>query len=355
MIPPVPPPGDHGGDGAAVAAALGLDPNEVLDLSQSMNPVAPDPAVVVAAHLDAIGRYPDTTRATTALAEQMGVPADRLLLTNGGAEAISLVASELGGWTSEPEFSLIPRALNFSRGLNGPSGSEADPRRPDAADDVSARAPRWRSNPHNPSGRLAKPDETAGVWDESFFPLATGRWTRADPEAVVVGSLTKLLACPGLRAGYVLAEPDLLERLRARQPKWSVNSLVASALGDLLAAVELPKWSSAVAELREQLVATLREHGLSVRPSDAPWVLVDEPGLRERLAVHSVVVRDCASFGMPGVARIAVPPPEGIARLRSALRACRRPPTGSSMEGRRARTPRPQQPMDEQCRPTTER
>lgn len=57
--------------------------------------------------------------------------------------------------------------------------------------------PRWRSNPHNPSGLLAGPAETAAVWDEAFYPLATGRWTRGDPGAVVVGSLTKLLACPG--------------------------------------------------------------------------------------------------------------------------------------------------------------
>ena len=54
----------------------------------------------------------------------------------------------VGGRVEEPEFSLHPRG--------------------------SATGPRWRSNPHNPTGRLAGPEERAEVWDEAFYPLATG-------------------------------------------------------------------------------------------------------------------------------------------------------------------------------------
>ena len=289
---PIPAPGQHGGDGPAVARALGLEPGDVLDLSQSLNPLAPDPAGIVERHLDALRSYPDTTEATAALARLMGVAADRLLLTNGGAEAIALLAAETGGRVDEPEFSLHPRGGG----------------------------PRWRSNPHSPSGLLARAEETADVWDEAFFPLATGRWTRGDG-VPVVGSLTKLLACPGLRAGYLLADPGLVERCRVRQPAWSVGGLVASALPELLAAVDLPAWRDGVAQLRGRLVAMLATHGLTARPSDANWVLVDAPGLREALAPHGVVVRDCASFGLAGVARIAVPDDDGIARLDEALTA----------------------------------
>ena len=42
----------HGGDGAALAARLGVDPKDVLDLSASLNPVAPDVAPLVAAHAE---------------------------------------------------------------------------------------------------------------------------------------------------------------------------------------------------------------------------------------------------------------------------------------------------------------
>jgi histidinol-phosphate/aromatic aminotransferase/cobyric acid decarboxylase-like protein len=293
-LTPLPPPGPHGGDAASVAAAFGLDPDEVLDLSQSLNPLAPDVVPVLRPHLASVRRYPDAARATAVLAEVMGVDERRLLLTNGGSEAIRLVGEEMGGHVIEPEFSLHPRTGG----------------------------PLWRSNPHNPSGRLAGDDEHAGVWDEAFYPLATGRWTRGDARSVVVGSLTKLLACPGLRVGYILvpeAEVALLMRCSHGQPTWSVNGLAASALPDLLAGVDLPGWSEGVRELRSRLVAVLRAHGLDPQPSDANWVLVEAPGLRARLAPHGVVVRDCTSFGLPGWARIAVAGPVELERLDDAL------------------------------------
>lgn len=288
--PSIPAAGAHGGDGPAIARALGFAPGELLDLSLSLNPMAPDPRPVVSRHLDALRAYPDPTEATAALAKAMGVAADRLLLTNGGAEAIALLAGEVGGRVDEPEFSLHPRGGG----------------------------PRWRSNPHSPSGLLAGDDETADVWDEAFFPLAAGRWTRGD-DVPVVGSLTKLLACPGLRAGYLLADPALVERCRARQPAWSVGSLATSALPELLSTVDLPAWRDGVAGLRHRLSGVLAAHGLTARASDANWLLVDAPGLREALAPHGVVVRDCASFGLAGVARIAVPDEDGITRLDVAL------------------------------------
>jgi len=292
----IPAPGPHGGDGARVAAALALDLGTVLDLSASLNPVAPDAGEVVAKHLDAVRRYPDPGAATSALAAAMGVDPDRLLLTNGGAEAITLVAAELGGRVREPDFALYPRR----------SG------------------PLWQSNPHNPTGRLAAEGDVAGVWDEAFYPLATGRWTRGDDGAVVVGSLTKLLACPGLRVGYVLA-PDvaLVGRLRDRQPEWSLNGLAAAAVPDLLQRVDLPGWVRAIAGLRSRLVDVLRSTGLDPQPSDANFVLVRVPGLRARLAPHGILVRDCASFGLPDHVRIAVPDEAGLVRIEEALCAAR--------------------------------
>lgn len=288
----IPRPGSHGGDGLAVARALRLDPSEVVDLSLSLNPVAPDVTRFAVRHLDTLFRYPHPSAATDALAEAMGVDRGRLVLTNGGSEAISLVATVVGGGVAaEPEFALHPR------GRTGP---------------------RWRSNPHNPSGVLAAADEHVDVWDEAFYPMATGDWTRGDAGAVVVGSLTKLFACPGLRLGYVLA--DDAAALAARQPTWAVNGLALAVLPDLLAAADLPGWRTAVSARRSELAALLAAHGITVAAGDAPWVLALAPGLRERLAPHGVVVRDCASFGLEGWARIAVPDDRGMARLDEALR-----------------------------------
>lgn len=287
----IPPAGAHGGDGAAVAAALGLDPAAVLDLSLSLNPFAPDVAPLVARHLDEVRRYPDATRATAALAEAMGVDRGRLVLTNGGSEAIALVARSIGGTVaSEPEFSLHPR---------GPGG------------------PTWRSNPHNPTGVLAGDDERAEVWDEAFYTLATGAWTRGDAGVVVVGSLTKVFACPGLRLGYVLA--DDVDALTGGQPTWPLNGLALAVLPDLLDRADLAAWRDAVARRRQELANLLATHGFAVAAGDAPWVLAHAPGLRERLVPQGVVVRDCASFGLEGWARVAVPDDDGLARLEQAL------------------------------------
>jgi histidinol-phosphate/aromatic aminotransferase/cobyric acid decarboxylase-like protein len=291
----IPPAQSHGGDGAQVARALGLDPASILDLSQSLNPVAVDPCPIVAAHMDALGRYPDPSMARSALADAMNVDPESLLLTNGGAEAIALVAAQLGGSVVEPEFSLHPRG-------DGPL---------------------WRSNPHSPSGLLASTSDRAGVWDEAFYPLATGHWTRGDAESVVVGSLTKVLACPGLRIGYVLATPSFVTILRAHQPEWSLNGLAADSLPDLLAQLDLEHDAALIRDLRAKLADLLSTHGLVARPSDANWLLVDAPGLRATLAPTGVIVRDCASFGLDGVARIAVPNESGLARLAEALESIR--------------------------------
>jgi histidinol-phosphate/aromatic aminotransferase/cobyric acid decarboxylase-like protein len=286
----IPAPGAHGGDGAAVAASLGLDPASILDLSASLNPCAPPVARLLADRADAVTRYPDPRTATALLAAAMGVDRDRLLLTNGGAEAIALVARELGGQVAaEPEFSLHPRAGD---------------------------GPTWRSDPHSPTGALAGPGEDAGVWDEAFYPLSTGRWT-AGRDGVVVGSLTKLYGCPGLRLGYVLA--DDVDRFARHQPAWSVATVALAVLEDLVPLTELERWAKEIAGLRDELVAVLAAHGLAALPSQAPWVLVEAPGLRDRLAPRGVVVRDCTSFGLPDHARLAVPHDAGRDRLAAAL------------------------------------
>ena len=297
----LPAPGAHGGDATAIARSLGIDVGRLLDLSASLNPVAPDLRPLLAGHLDSIGRYPDATVARAALAGVLGATPDEVLLTNGGAEAIALVAEDEGsGWFEAPEFSLYGRHLREVR--------------PDA--------PRWRSNPSSPLGQLAELSTTAAVWDEAFYPLVAGEWTRGDARvgATIVGSLTKLFACPGLRIGYVLSQDtDRIARMAARQPGWAVNGLACDVLPAMLEHATIAVWARATAVLRAELVDLLARHGLPCRPGVANWVLVDSPGLRERLIPLGIVVRDCASFGLDGVVRIAVPDADGLARVEHAL------------------------------------
>lgn len=303
LLPAVAPPaGEHGGDGARLAAALGIGTNDVLDLSVSLNPCAPNVGRLAARHLDALRRYPDEAGATRALAEAAGIDAACVVLTNGGAEAIALVAAEVGeGWVEPPEFSLYARHLPVVRRGAG----------------------RWRSNPCNPLGTVAAQHDTAAVWDEAFWPLAAGTWTRGDTAAgaTAVGSLTKVFACPGLRVGYVLCPDEArAARLRHRRPEWSVSGLACALVPEVLAVADLPAWAAAVRGLRAGLAGVLAGAGHRVDAADAPWVLVREAGdLRERLARSGVLVRDCASFGLEDTVRVGVTGEAGLQRLAAAL------------------------------------
>ena len=295
----VPAPGPHGGDARRLAAWLDRPVEEVLDLSASLNPVAPDVTVVVRDAVGALGRYPDPEPAARLLAEALGVDEELVVLTNGGAEAIALVAAlEPVGAVVDPEFSLYRRHLREVR--------------PDA--------PRWRSNPSNPFGTLAAATDTARVWDEAFYPLATGEWSRGDAGTWRLGSLTKLWACPGLRIGYLIApDRDAAAAARARQPCWSVGAPALAVVEALAPVADPGVWAATIRRLRRDLVTALEARGLAVDDTDACWVLVHRSGLRAELAPHGVLVRDCASFGLPGVARVAVPSDDDRTRLLRAL------------------------------------
>lgn len=294
------PTGPHGGDAFALARALGVEPVKILDLSASLNPFAPPLDDVLTNVGRQLHRYPDDAEATELLANAMDVPADRVVLTNGGAEAIALVAAlEPSGDVIDPEFSLYRRHLKK----------------------VKTGAPRWRSNPSNPLGRRAAPDETAAVWDEAFWPMTTGTWTRGDDSSWRLGSLTKLWACPGVRAGYAIAPTaDDAQRLEALRPRWSVNAIALQTIIDLLPSTDLPGWSRRIHERRMEMQRSLGDRGLKVQETEANWLLVrSEIDLRTELLPFGILVRDCSSFGLTDTYRIAVCSEDEQERLETAL------------------------------------
>lgn len=293
--------GSHGGDGPHLAAALGVPVDQILDLSASFNPAADDPLPLLGRHLEALRHYPDDSPARLALASTLGVGADRVVITNGGAEAIALVAAaHPTGWAEQQDFSLYRRHL-----------TNLDPD-----------GPRWMSDPNNPTGQLANTDTHAFVRDEAFYVLATGRWTRGQSDGYVVGSLTKAFACPGLRIGYVIAPDEAsAHQLEQRRPRWSVNSLIASALPEMLAGAKPQQWRKTIASLRAETDQVLGDHGLIASRSDTNYLWVPHaPGVRSALMPHGVLVRSGASFGHPNAIRVAVPNGSGIERLQAALR-----------------------------------
>lgn len=140
-------------------------------------------------------------------------------------------------------------------------------------------------NPTNPTGVL-HPRATLHalrrrgrvlVIDEAFADAVLGETESCiGPEmdsVLVVRSLTKTWGVAGLRAGYVIGDPRLVELMRRQQPHWSVSS---PALTVMLATTsdralrESAQATRDLASAREHLVGALERRGLRPVPGVAP-------------------------------------------------------------------------------------
>ncbi len=156
----VPPAGAHGGDVAAVAASLGCEPSEILDLSASFNPDAPDlTALGEDANSTACRGIPIRLRPRRRWPPRWGRrPAPCCSRTAGPRPSPWWRRSRAGGGGRAGVLALRPASRpKWSTRRRTPA------------------APRIRSNPNNPTGRLAAAGDTAAVWDEAFYPLADRR------------------------------------------------------------------------------------------------------------------------------------------------------------------------------------
>jgi len=283
-----------------------------------------------------LSAYPDQSRARAAVAARHGRHTEEVLLTSGAAEAFVLLARALqpyrpGGRTvvihpqfTEPEAALRAAGHTVERLiLDVSDGFRLDPNRvPEDADLVIL------GNPTNPTSILHPSEVVASlarpgrilVVDEAFADCIPGESeslaARADlPGVVVVRSLTKMWGLAGLRVGYLLAEPQLVERFASLQPLWPVSTPALTALEVCSSATAIAEgnlWAIELTELREHLIKGLLMLGFSV-PGDqrANFLLVriDNAGaLREQLRKRGWAVRRGDTF--PGLSsdwlRVAV-------------------------------------------------
>ncbi len=283
--------------------------------------------------------YPREDDALTATAARHGRAPDEVVITNGAAEALWLLPAALRprhaavlhpGFT-ESEAALHAHGVPVTRVLRDPADDFAiDPAAvPADADLVIV------GNPASPSGTLMpaaailalrRPGRTVVV-DEAFMDLVPGEpgslASEALDDVIVVRSLTKALAVPGLRVGYALAPTHLADALRAVRPPWSANAV---ALAALTAAAAHPGELAAIAERaqaeRQDLERRLDAAGVRRWPAAANFVLTAPgAGALERLQAAAIAVRPCASF--PGLTaghlRITARDAAANARLAEAL------------------------------------
>ncbi len=268
--------------------------------------------------LKLLARYPDPTQAAKAVATRHGRAPDEVLVTAGAAEAFVLLARALRPRHAvclhpsftEPEAALRAAGHEVARVVLEPP-YQLDPAQvPVDADLVVV------GNPTNPTGvvherlaELCRPGRVTVV-DEAFMDAVPGEphslAGQRLPGLVVVRSLTKTWALAGLRVGYLLAEPELVVRLREAQPMWSVSTPALAALDACLARGPVrhaEKQAVLVAEERDVLRAGLEGIGVQVAAgSQAPFLLCHVPGrpdLREALRAHGIAVRRGDTF--PGL------------------------------------------------------
>ena len=344
-------PGDrhHGAHGDLVSRSLGVRVGELLDFSQNINPLgAPKDALEAAqrALYEDSSRYPDLeyTGLREALAVYLGVGAEMVVPTNGGAEALFLAARAAGtggkALVLEPTFSEYAAAAAAS----GKEPVRRVARRREVnfewdsapLGDLEGVSVVFLCNPNNPTGDslgredvleiAARVDESGAVLivDEAFadFVPEISVTDMVDRGLWVARSFTKFFAIPGLRLGCLVC--DDAGRVQAQQPSWPVNS-VAAAAG--IAAVEDRGFAEAsraeVARLRKDLFVALDAiSGVQPFPGAANFLLVRGPeGLPERLARRGVLVRGCGPFyGLgPEYFRVAVRDAEENGRLVAAI------------------------------------
>ncbi len=345
----------HGGNPASARRQYGLGDLPLLDFSASLNPLGPPPSVIAAAReaLERVSSYPEPgcPRLTERLAEFHNVPVDRVIVAAGATEVISLIAQSLREVLAlhayergdpsmsiahlvEPTYGEYRRASQLNElkleswGEMGLSWQQEI--FPDPAAGVF-----WTGHPNNPTGHVwdrdrltAKIDNSLGmlsVVDEAFLPFLPDESARTLIPAVVtrenllvVRSLTKIFAIPGLRVGYAIASPDMVVRLAQYQDPWTVTPPAEAAA---LAALDEVDYQKQTAEFIAQESARVLERLWEIPGLRPAWpdrshdhtqaplpnfllISLTETSwtsklMHEALARRGFLVRECSDF--PGL------------------------------------------------------
>jgi len=320
----------HGGGVDQAMHELGLARGQICDFSASINPLGVPPEVQQAL-TDALGRISDYPEADAAslrsdLAAFHGLPESQLLPGSGSTELIYLLPRVL-----HPRRALLLRPCfgEYAPALQQ-AGCQIDYCDLDP-DEAFAFAPEAiltarraetdlvvLANPGNPSGIALPPAQLLELADQlgdcrllvdeafvdfclehSLMPHLPGR-----NNLLLLRSLTKFYAIPGLRAGYLAASPADVARLAAAREPWTLSCLAIAAARTCLAAREFQAATlEAIPLLRTSLQQGLEVLGWQVYAGAANYLLCRVPDswprapeLVELLRPQGFLLRSCVDF-----------------------------------------------------------
>lgn len=335
----IPGPRLHGGLNEAELEALGGAPEgspgrDWVDFSVNLNPYGPPESVVRAVREAPFRDYPDSAAylLRRELGEHAGVDPDRIVFGNGAADLMWTLARTVCGPETpvaivEPTFAEFGAAIEACRSPRLMWRTHADEGFDLQVEGLSRMVERegvkvlYVCNPNNPTGthrgtdtlrELAERHPRVLIVLDDAFLLLSEHHADIDVElprnVVRMRSLTKEYSMAGVRAGYLIADPMLARRIEGARASWSSSVFAQVATR---AALGEGDWVRECRERllgdRRRLVEALAELGWRALPTTTAFFLVrvrNAAEWRRRLLPHGVIVRDCASFGLPGFVRI---------------------------------------------------
>ncbi|HUY39448.1 MAG TPA: histidinol-phosphate transaminase [Candidatus Binataceae bacterium] len=322
-------------------------------LASNENPLGPSPRAVAAvkAALAEMNRYPDggCYELRKKIAQHHQVTPEQIFAAGGSVEVINLLAflfirPGLNSVFSEHAFAIYPLATLAAGG-----SFKAAPTIDGYAHDLDAIADAidantrivFLGNPNNPTGTIYRraewkrflarvPEHVVIVADEAYFEFVR------DPEypdsledhdgrrlIVTMRTFSKIFGLAGLRAGYAVAQPDIVRLLNNVRQPFNVTSLaqvaVVAAMDD---AAHIERTLEVNAQGMAYLEGEFRRLGISFVPSHANFFLTevgDGRAVYDALLRKGVIVRPMNGYGYPRHLRISVGLPEENRRLVEAL------------------------------------
>jgi len=371
----------HGGNQSAIRTRLKLGNRPLVDFSAPLNALGPPRGALAAvrAVTESIDRYPEpgSPRLVERLADRHGVSPDRIMVGAGTTELISLIgqlvretnssrdsdpddAEEALAHLVEPTYGEY-RRTSAQNGLRTKIWPEhilgwVQETLPEGATGVF-----WTGHPNNPTGRAWERDrllsfidrhpDLLSVVDEAYLPFFPDEDERTLVQAaaardhlIVLRSMTKIYAFPGLRIGYAVGSVDTMARLRRCQQPWTVTTAaevaaVAALEDDEYLGCTLDLIATESARLTSRLWDTPSVQPLwpaRDRPSSAPPLpnfvvasLVDTPWtsvqVQEALARRGLFVRECSNYRGLEIGSVVTGPGQER-HTRGHLRFCVRKP-----------------------------
>jgi len=300
----------------------GERPSDWLDFSANLRAEGPPDWVKEAllCGMDNARYYPDPSmkRAKAALAKYLGIDSDYILPTAGGISAIQLANKVTNSETVlfTPCFCEYEQFATSSIRKVSLLKDRYEIALPEKLE-LKENSLVWLCNPMNPVGYAFTREEIEALLhqvesrnsylavDEAFIEYcpehSVADLVEKHDRMLVTGSMTKILGIPGVRLGYLCAQPQMLEELKKHQLTWELSCFAEAV------ALALPEHKDEIqadsirnAKNREILISDLQTLGIHVYHSQSACVLADfrqsvEP-IVKALKERKILVRSCMSF-----------------------------------------------------------